>query len=374
VAQSDKNNCSKNFGEEETVRKIKSKRKVKQVEVSGNPYEIGFQYGSACPEIGKMFAITCQALELERDAAISLAPKYIPFIEEYSPDIANEMKGMAEGAKVDLREIVFLNIWYELSLRGLMGCTSFAASGKATSNGELIIGQNLDMTPAWEEMLVLLRIKPKKGPLILAFTITGLLGLLSLNSAGLALNGNMLAYKNLTGFSVGVPHMVWVRRAQSSENIGKAIGAIASAKKTGCAVNTLLGSREGDIIDIEVTPDDLGLLCPQKGFIVHSNHFYTERFKNHDLMGTIYPDSYVRSHRLTTLMEKHWGKVSVDVIKELLSDHNNYPDSICRHVDQEVPLKQQMKTVASIISYPKEQKMFIAHGNPCENEHIEYKL
>ena len=356
------------------VAKNKSQRRVKQVEVRGAPYEMGFQYGAACPEIGKMFHTTCQSLELERDAAISLPPKYIPFIEQYSPDIANEMKGMAEGAKVDLREIVFLNIWYELSLRGLMGCTSFAAGGEATSNGDLIIGQNLDMTPAWGETLVLLKMKPMKGPDILTLTIAGLLGLLSLNSAGLALDGNMLAHKDSTGFSEGVPHMVWVRKAQSSENIGKAIGAIASAKRTGCAVNTLLGSQEGDIVDIEVTPDDLGFLYPQKGFIVHSNHFYTERFRNRDLMGTIYPDSYVRSHRLATLMERHWSKVTVDVMKELLSDHNNYPDSICRHVDQEVPLKQQMKTVASIISYPKEQKMYIAHGNPCENEHIEYEL
>lgn len=36
-----------------------------------------------------------------------------------------------------------------------------------------------------------------------------------------------LAHKDFMGFSEGVPHMVWVRKAQSSENISKAIGAIA---------------------------------------------------------------------------------------------------------------------------------------------------
>jgi isopenicillin-N N-acyltransferase-like protein len=74
-------------------------------------------------------------------------------------------------------------------------------------------------------------------------------------------------------------------------------------------------------------------------------------------MGTIYPDSYVRSHRLATLMKRHWGKLSVDIMKELLSDHNNHPDSICRHADKEVSSKVQIKIVASVISYPKEQKM-----------------
>ena len=354
---------------------VKTQSRIKEVEVSGTPYGMGFQYGSACPEIGKMFELTCEACKLERDAAISLSPKYIPFIEEYSPEIASEMKGMAEGARVDLREIVFLNIWYELSLRGCMGgCTSFAASGEGTNDGELIIGQNLDMTPAWDEMLVLLKMKPSRGPKILAVTPVGLLGLLSLNSAGLALDGNMLAHKDLMGFSEGVPHMVWVRKAQSAENIGKAIAAIASAKKTGVAVNTLLGSQEGDIVDIEVTPDDLGFLYPQKGFIVHSNHFYTERFKSRDLMGTLLPDSYVRSQRLATLMERHRGELSTDVMRELLTDHNNHPDSICRHVDRDAPPELQIKTVASVISYPKEQKMYIAYGNPCEKEYVEYKL
>jgi len=45
----------------------KSQRSIRRVEVSGTPYEMGFQYGAACPEIGKMFDITCHALELDRD-------------------------------------------------------------------------------------------------------------------------------------------------------------------------------------------------------------------------------------------------------------------------------------------------------------------
>jgi len=351
----------------------KAQRRIKEIEVNGTPYEMGFQYGSACPEIKKMFDITCQGLGLKRDTAISLSEKYIPFTEAYAPDIVDEMKGVAEGAKVDFREIFFLNAWYELSVPLFAGCTSFAASEEATSNGETIVGQNLDMTPAWEKLLVILRMKPAEGPNVLAIALAGMVGLLSLNSAGLTLNGNLLLHKDFISPSGGVPHMVWVRKAQSSENIGKAIGAIASARK-GCAANTLLGSREGDIMDIEVTPSDLGFLYPDRGFLVHANHFETDRFKNGDLIGTALPDSYVRSRRLAKLMGKYWGKLSVDVMKELLQDHDNYPDSICRHVDQKAPPILQMKTIASLVSYPKEQKMYIALGNPCENEYMEYEL
>jgi isopenicillin-N N-acyltransferase-like protein len=223
-------------------------------------------------------------------------------------------------------------------------------------------------------MVVLLRMKPTGGPAILAITMPGLLGLISINSEGIALDGNFLCHKNFMGLPAGTPHMVWVRKAQAGENIGKAIGAIATAKRSGCAVNTLLGSRQGDIVDIEVTPDDLGILYPRHGYLVHSNHFYTERFKKYDMIGSLYPDSIVRSHRLSTLMEKHLGSLSVDVMKELLQDHNNYPQSICRHTDVAMPPEPQWKTVASIISYPKEEKMYIAYGNPCEREYVEYGL
>jgi hypothetical protein len=37
----------------------KGERKIKVVDVGGTFYEMGFQYGTACPEIRKMVEITC---------------------------------------------------------------------------------------------------------------------------------------------------------------------------------------------------------------------------------------------------------------------------------------------------------------------------
>ena len=100
----------------------------------------------------------------------------------------------------------------------------------------------------------------------------------------------------------------------------------------------------------------------------------TERFRHGDIVANLLPDSFIRIKRMDNLMRGHRGNLSVDLMKELLQDHNNHPDSICRHADDGLRPNLQMKTVASIITIPGEQEMHIALGNPCENEYIRYQF
>ena len=72
-------------------------------------------------------------------------------------------------------------------------------------------------------------------------------------------------------------------------------------------------------------------MYPVDNIFTHSNNFVTERFKAGDMMANCIPDSFLRVKRLDNLMRKHKGNLSADLMKELLQDHNNYPDSICRH-------------------------------------------
>lgn len=355
----------------------KGKRTLKIVEVSGTYFEMGLQYGMACPEIKQMVQIMCQLLETDLEKLKTFLASYLPVIQGYDRNLLDEIKGIAEGAKIDIEEIVLLSAWYEMSVfkstTTLVGCTSFAAGGEATTDGELIVGQNWDMGPALENMLVLLIMKPNNGTNIMALTTVGALGLIGLNSAGISVNGNFLVHKDYTSPGGIVPHNVISRKTMGSRNLSKVISAIAAAKR-GPAVHQLFGSSQGDVIGIEVTPDDLGFLYPADNIFTHSNNFVTERFKSGDMVAHYFPDSFLRIKRLEKLMRRHDGKLSVNLMKELLQDHNNYPDSICRHADEELPPNFQMKTVASIITRPKDQKMHIAIGNPCENEYIEYQL
>jgi isopenicillin-N N-acyltransferase-like protein len=256
-----------------------------------------------------------------------------------------------------------------------MGCTSFAAAGEATGHKAAIAGQNFDFIEPWEEYMILLKMKPAAGPRMLAVTSAGCLGLIGFNSAGLAVNLNLLKNKDSLTPHKGVPTHIILNKVFSCENPSEAITAIAAAEGR-AAKNYLVTSREGDIIGAETTMDDLDIQFAEKGIYTHANYFKAERFRSADLAPMMLPDSYIRAQRLFELMDSRRGKISVEMMKQLLRDHNNYPGSICRHTNPRalLPVGKLMKTLVSIISCPAEQKAYISYGNPCENEYLEYQL
>jgi hypothetical protein len=81
----------------------------------------------------------------------------------------------------------------------------------------------------------------------------------------------MLMHKDYISPGGIVPHNVITRKALGSENLNKVMNAIAAAKR-GPAVHQLFGSAQGDVISLEVTPNDLGFLYPVDNIFVHSNN------------------------------------------------------------------------------------------------------
>ena len=201
------------------------------------------------------------------------------------------------------------------------------------------------------------------------------MGLIGFNSAGISLNLNLLRNKNSLVPNGGVPSHAILRKVLSSENIGQSINFIASAESRS-AKNYLVTSSQGDIVDVETTADDVDISYPDEGLITHSNHFKTERFRRDDLAPVMFPDSFIRSQRLLNLLKSYRGHLSAQILQRLLQDHNNHPNSICRHQDPQnpFPIANKMKTLVSIISCPGKQKAYIALGNPCESEYLEYGL
>jgi len=73
-----------------------------------------------------------------------------------------------------------------LEARSEPECTSFAISKNRSATGEVIVGQNLNLAPAFEPSGVVLCLYPKDGPAIITWTLAGTVGQVGLNSAGLA--------------------------------------------------------------------------------------------------------------------------------------------------------------------------------------------
>ncbi len=349
------------------------------ISLKGTPEEIGFRHGALCREaieknIDLYFRVFKHYAELDRNQAISLANKFIPVIQAFDPDLLKEIRGIAEGAGVEMGEILALNARTELMFPDRLAtggeCTAIAALPEATASGEMLLGQNWDWKPHLLETTVFLEIEQEGKPNVVTFTEAGLVGKIGLNSSGVGACLNIL--KAPVG-QVGVPIHILMRGVLNSERLGDAIGRIASQDR-GAANNCLMAHRDGAAIDFEIAPKDLDYLYPEGGVLVHTNHFISERLKPLDGSLALFPDSLLRLGRARQKLAARPGQITVETLQEIFRDHLNHPDSICRHPDRRDPDLEHAQTVASVIMNLTKKEMLITQGPPCENEYETLKF
>jgi len=293
-------------------------------------------------------------------------------LENFDPQAVELIKGIAAGVSISFEEALMVRVLMELmffysgQVPGL--CTSFAATGKAVISGETFLGQNFDLFDGIP--FVLLRIKRAEGMEQLCLVYGGIFEC-GLNSAGIGIGFTASSPHRNSGHKLNIPIGCYLPKLLRQQTISDALGVLCQAARSMLYYN--LGSSGVDIVGFESTFDDLNVMQPKRDMLVHSNHYMTERFKKGDWYGQSNPDSYIRVQRIKRLMELNYGQLTPKLMMDILADHNNYPNSICRHVDETKPLPQG-STQASVIMIPAEGTMFVACGNPCQYEFVEYKL
>jgi isopenicillin-N N-acyltransferase-like protein len=364
----------------------KQRRKMYPVvDLSGKPYEMGYQHGSALKpqvqgNIQKVFALMNKYSQAnERAVVLRAAKKFVQPTERWSPEIVEEIRGIADGAAVTFEEAFALNCLSELSMNigdfsNPLGCTCFCAQAPTTKDGELFIGQNQDLWAPWcRDYFSILKITPSVGPRIAMTTLAGMVGMVGLNSEGLSIVGNGLSIK---GNQIGVPIMLFMRRALQQRTIGDVVGLLTKSERAS-PLNLLVGDSNGEFYDFELAAKDYETFYIGEGSYAHSNNCWSPRLKEKETVqdGIFYPDTVVRVNRMRKLLRTNEGSVGFDELKSFLSDHVNYPRSICRHPDPSIPEGQwqdQWETTASVIMEPRKSRLWIAAGNPCEEGYAQY--
>jgi isopenicillin-N N-acyltransferase-like protein len=240
-------------------------------------------------------------------------------------------------------------------------------------NGETYIGQSNDDFPAFfldGKASVLNNIKQDNGPRILTYTYAGIPAMMGINSdgIGLCITGLLCATSR-----IGVPTMAIAREILNAKTIEDAIKAITRAKRAESA-NYLIAEKNGEIYDVEATPDDVDFFYADD-YMVHTNHFLSRNLKiEKDVILAATPDTLIRKNRMTKLLKQHYGKLTEKILMNVYKDHVNYPNSICRHLDERIPRDYAMVTIDCMIFAPARKEMWIARENPCCNEFKKYTL
>jgi isopenicillin-N N-acyltransferase-like protein len=251
------------------------------------------------------------------------------------------------------------------------GCTVMAATPEVTSSKHMLVGQNADWIPASQKLWLLTKKKKRGGLNCVTFAEAGVVGKMGLNEAGILSFGNALASNRAR---LGVPLQIISNYVLSAETVADAIFRILSARR-GASNNRVIADAEGLCRDIEAETEDFNCLSPEDGILVHANHFLGPTYHFRDYMPMASPSTLIRRDRAYELLARERGRITVDVMKKIFSDHLGKPSSVCTHVDEKHPKGfQSNQTIASLIVDLNERKLEIAKGPPCQNEYVTIDL
>ena len=353
------------------------------VEIDGTPFEQGRQHGLALrDQIERNLEVYYDRFltegKLDADEVRRRAAAFVPLLQSF-PDYFASIRGIAETSHQDLTDLVMLNMRYELlyyqysvnPVLGPDGCTSFGLLPEATSNGHVLLGENWDWIPEVAGAVLHTR---EDGLETLSFTEAGIVGgKIGLNShgVGLAING-LLSTSDDWSRQVK-PFAVRCYEILRSPHIDTALPIITGVRRA-CSTNFVVGQPPDRAVDIEAAPDTTCAFYTQRGALAHTNHFVDPTHLGvEEPISERRPHSYTRLQRMGELLEVR-RPLSVGDVQECLRDHDNYPDSVCRHYNSDDPPEEECVTVVSVVMELNELTLWITDGSPCEHVYEAYRL
>ena len=347
--------------------------RYREIVVTGPPREMGRQLGEAARDIVAGFAEIALArvnktVPISRKRALSIAAQSADFADKFSPALMEELRGMAEGSRVPLDELMLLQIRNQLRAEPDAGCTSISLLPAIAGHRDAIVAQNWDHDPALDPFTIVLTRQPTGKPALMNVTQAGLIGYIGFNDAGIGLCLNTLPAPSR---EVGVPHYFIVREIYQATSLTGAVEAVRRAERA-IPANIMLATPEGPA-DLEVTLDEVRVLSGEHGLVTHANHCLHPELQS---VNDAFPElieSYPRQQRIDKLLRGTGGPIGLQAVKAALADHNGYPRSICRHPNDDLQTGY-WQTVFSVIIEPGRRRMHVSRGAPCHHPYETYIL
>ncbi|MEV5492931.1 C45 family peptidase [Streptomyces bobili] len=267
--------------------------------LDGDPFTLGEQHGAA--RAGALRAYLDDGLARLNhlvDTPVSLTslmPVITAFrsqIEIHTPDLAEEIRGLAVGAGISHPEALLLQLRREIlgyrSTRRPHGdCTTYARV--AADSAHTVLAQTVDLNGNLDDQTCVLSIQPvgaRRQVLILSFG--GLLGYLGMNSDGLAVGINLV----LGGtWQPGLPPYLAVRHVlDTAGSVDEGLAALDKLRLSSSR-SLMLCDRDSaayaEFLDGQMR---VGRGTP----IVHTNHFLQQDFIPFDELNVFAKNSSLR--------------------------------------------------------------------------------
>ncbi|MFA6449460.1 MAG: C45 family peptidase [bacterium] len=312
------------------------------VKLEGTPYEMGLQQGTLFKEEIrdvykiylndliykkwiKEYAILKGAQEAYANPKKSMA-KFAKTIEStIPPEYIEEMKGLAEGSGLTYEDV--LNMSAHVDYFAMLMCSTFVATGKATTDGKLIQARNLDWASGGLKELdkysTVFVMKPSKGHSFVSIIYPGIVGALTaVNDAGLTVELNFSMAKE--NGKIGMPALIIVRYiAQNAGTLDEAEKLLREIPRIAGYNIMLTDNKTNDARLVEITSKTVGVrnLNPD-GTLVTTNHFTTNELFGQNIEASQFsqspsPDRY---NRLVELLKQNYGKIDTKMAMSIIHD------------------------------------------------------
>ncbi len=331
---------------------------------------------------------------------------YRPTIEALDPLLLQEMQGLAEGAGLALAEVLALNCRTEILPASFLSdahhdaqaalaanlaaglpdwldtldphigegeCTAMAVAPEASARGHTWLAQNWDWLGRQRQALVLLETDDGHGTRLLTLTEGGMLAKIGMNQHGFALGLNILR-SNDDGRAPGVPVHLLLRHLLGLSSVAavrEALDRIGRTLGFGAASNIPCADAHGEVACFEVAPAGWAELPPERGVVVHTNHFVCEALRSAQApMGV----TLSSQPRLDTAARHAQGTpLDLDRLQGFLRDESDGHLSVCRSPDPALPPEGRVESVAGIVMNTTTREMWIAPDVPsrCAFEPID---
>ena len=307
---------------------------------------------------------------------LALADRYADVTRPLMPWLFEELVGCAEAAGVDPRELwacCIEELWHEPRTAGLPGaaiagrCSDMVAVAPATADGHTLTAHNNDMSRRYQHDLIAIERTCGDDPTILTIG-NGIWLSVGWNDAGLNLTGNELSPNDER---IGIPREIQVR-AMLRERTLQGMVDVALHPDRASSYNNVVVDAGGSVANVEGSATTAEVTeADDDGHLVHTNHYVCDSmlaYEGDPEYAELSGRRYARAAEL--LADAPAGSITMDVLHGFLSDHENAPDSLCRHEAEGRTSVTAFWCIADVT----EGAIRYGRGNPCDSEAQDYRF
>jgi isopenicillin-N N-acyltransferase-like protein len=338
--------------------------------IAGTPRERGRRYGRLFADgirefLDKELFQKFVTPKTSRDDLLRYASGCFREVSAFSPEIAEELGGMAEGAGLRLEEVVLVTLHEEVYHRGdlpaVAHCTAMAAGPPDTRDGNTYVAESWDWMKTAFGLSQMTLWKRTKGPSVLAYSYPGLYIAAGLNSAGIALVWTSAALKT-PGPKVGIPSYVLIAQMLYQTTLKDAAEVARSAKRAGW-FSFVLADAHGQLMSVEGSPDDIEVVLDRGSM---ARVYYASARMNRTPPGQPVP-RHPQCQRMCDLLAEGKGRLDAAMVRGFFGDHQT---PICKHLTA----KRGGGSLDVMVFNPTQREAYVTRGPACRGRWKTFRL